>query len=334
MEFSSEKITLFHSEITTFNFLEHPHGGFLISYLPENSSNIVMMQQDQRYSEWSHEIPQNKSNFQQLTEKWNRIEGFSSCFDNKGDLLRFFNVKTNEGQVKLYSTASYSYGKHWDSLKEMTDEFQSWKIVTQPLKIKTGINIGQIVLSIEDPRVKRAMTVFTKDNGRSWNFSLFVEPPEIEEEPENFHKNGTLSPVTIELKNNQLKMYCRTLDPSRLTESMSFDMGSTWTTPVSTSVPDFSKKDAFTAYCVPNIEGTQKNILILGATGRENQLTPTLWYSKDEGKTFEVVWKSHSLESNPIKHSIIYLDKEKIIHWLFVISDNRIYHYWTLLSSI
>lgn len=334
MDFSSEKITLQHGEINTFHFLEHPHGGFLLSYLPKNSPNIFMMQQEQNKSEWKFQIPQNESNFQQLAESWSKIEGFSSCFDNKGDLLRFFNTKTHEGQVKLFSTSSHSYGKQWNSPKELTDELQSWKIDSSPIKIKAGLNVGQILLSVENPQLKRAMTIFTKDNGNTWNFSLFVEPQDFEEETNDVQENGSFSPVTLELKENNLKMYCRILDKPGVLESMSYDMGSTWSVPISTNLEEISKEGAFSAYCVSDLDRNIKQILMLGTLEDENQLTPTLWHSKDEGKTFEIIWKSPISESVPLKHCLIFLDKEKYIHWLFNSTRNIIRHYWTHVSNI
>ncbi len=289
MDFSFEKITLQSKAIISFNLLQHPHGGLLLSYLPNSGTNILILKKDiSEDAKWVSEMDQNNSDFQQEVNQYGKIEAFTQCFDNKGDLTQFFNVKNAEGDYQLYLTSSFSYGKKWNPCRNITENFQSWKIASSPIILNTGMHAGQIVLAVEHTSLQRALAIFSKDNGKSWNFSLFIEPHDL---VDNFHEKmevtGTFAPNILESPTAKLYVYCKLIKTPSIAQSASSDLGATWSIPSPITITDFSDEGHFSVTSLNFEDVDASYVALLGTKQKEKKFSPSLWISTNEKKKFQ-----------------------------------------------
>jgi len=327
--FLFEIIELRDSNCTSFKFIEFPHGEWFLSYISENK--IRFMEKKTEKSEWTHEIPQNSTDFDRTLSKYSKIFNISLFFDNKGDLILLYNNQNSENILDLFLLSSLNYGKSWEKEpKLISHDFSSWKLHSNPIILSNGIKIGNILIPVENTLVKRSLVIISDDNGKNWHISLYIEPNEEFEDGKEIL--SSYSPVIIEEKeNDNLRLLCWISNQKSIVNYISSDFGATWYESDKFSTLNIDRKGDFDATRLKNNDGTfSDKIIILGSQNINNKYQITAWVLEDNSSKFNNYWKNDDFYPSPPEFCQIYQDSKGLNHFLYKFEDDIVHHYWQI----
>ena len=331
-EFLFEKIIFRGSTCESFKFIEFPHGEWFLAYISNKKKKIRFMEKMADKSAWNNEIPQNLTDFSKFISKNSHISGISLFFDNKGDLILLYNILNSENLHDLFSISSYNYGKSWEQKPQLiSHDYSSWKLHSNPIIIQKGINIGNILIPVENDLVKRSLVIISDDNGKNWHISLYIEPDEDfdnvnEEELEIL---GSYSPVIMEEKNDNLRILCWISNQDSIVSYLSSDFGATWHESDRFSWLNIDKEGSFDATRLKNNDGSfSEKMIILGSQKINIKYQIFAWVLEDNSPELQIFWKNDDFYQSPPKYCQIYQDSKGLIHFLYMVRGDFVYHYW------
>ena len=327
-EFLFEKIILRGSNCDSFKLIEFPHGEWFLSYISDNKKKIRFMEKKSEISEWTHEIPQNSTDFDRALNKYSNISNISLFFDNRGDLILLFNNQNSDNIFDLFLLSSHNYGKNWEKEpKLISHDFSSWKLHSNPIILSKGIKFGNILIPVENTLVKRSLVIISDDNGKNWHLSLYIDPDEEFEERKEIL--GSYSPVILEEKNDNLRLLCWISNQKSITSYNSSDFGSTWYESDRFSQLNIDRKGDFDATRLKNNDGSfSDKIIILGSQKINEKFQITAWILEDNSPEFNIFWKNDELYPFTPEYCQIYQDSKGLNNFLYKFKDNVVHHIW------
>ena len=152
----------------------------------------------------------------------------------------------------------------------------------QAIKLRNGDKNGRIVLgAIQKYNVddKCPVAVWSDDNGASWQHG--------EGFPDFTDHRGMSEPAVVELSTGELMMITRDGNKMARSYSISRDYGQTWG-PIQEAA-DLPAPGCFGSLCSTTVEirGRQKHMLLFASPANSNRRKGTIYYSLDDGKTWE-----------------------------------------------
>ena len=332
VRYKFEIIELRDFDSKTFKFIEFPHREWFIAYGSANHKNINFLEKKTANSSWSIEIPQNDTDFFELTKIDLNITDIALFFDNKGDLILLYNNLNSQNNHELFKVSSFSYGKKWDGPNVISHEFSSWKLHSNPILIQKGIKIGTFVVPVENEIVKRSFVIISEDNGKNWHISLYIEPnDELDHDYTDEKILGSYSPVVIEGYNDDLILFCKISGENIIQSFISYDYGMTWFKSEQFPIFQIENQGDFDAIRLRNNENHEslsENILILGSIKIEEKYQIIAKNFDLKSLELKEVWKYPTLYSSPPRSCQCFQDSSGMIHLLYNFGENKIYHYW------
>ncbi|MHA1648496.1 MAG: sialidase family protein [Promethearchaeota archaeon] len=358
ISFLHEEIKLENENLYQFKFVQLPNGDWLLQFISRNANKFQFMKKRHESNGWNLDIPHNlhyKNNHKNKTinnndtesdvksdaESGEKIKDFTLFYDNKGDLICLFNVSSEDNPYYLYQTISSNYGKNWSTPINISQEFESWRIHSSPILLKNISHLGNFIVPVENPLLNRTLILLSKNNAKSWHFSLFVEPPEDEKEEKALSDNemisGTHSPIIFEGENEKIVMLCRSVDHTKFYRSESNDLGMTWSESEEQFIADFAPKGAIDGLKLNKSKKNDEkaavspsNFVILGSVHDENKSGHymQLWKSADEGYIFNKIWQSSEKLNEPCPNCQVYQDNQDCVHLLYKTPQGNIHHNW------
>ncbi|MHA1888831.1 MAG: sialidase family protein [Promethearchaeota archaeon] len=306
-----------------------PHGQLLLSFLPKTASKIEFIIKNTAEQDWK------KQNYYfEAIEKKEGIKSFPitnyyHIIDNRGDLLLIFAGKIKTDKNALFSSISHNYGKTWEQIQLISPENESWIPTGRISILEKGFHAGKLVIPIFHPDMKRVLALSSDDNGKHWNFSLFVEPNEEEEYSDqslHYQLPGTKNGKIIELQSGEIWCICQNNQDSEILISKSTDVGHTWSE--ASTIKDFPA-DFQSDYDILNIpiKDSQKDrILIVGNVriGSEYQLR--LWQMNNNDQGFSLLWNSPEKFSHPLKFLNFIHENSHLLHIGFLTPEKEVVH--------
>lgn len=241
-------IRLPHHVTNQFRAVLLPHKRLFISYWSDPPQNMIHLsyQLEQQQVQQPKEITSNWTN--QIQKQFSKlsIRNISIMMDNKGDLIQFLSIISENQLLVLYSE-SPRYGKDWSPFIRLNSTEQYWEIKNRGIILEYGQNLGRIIVPVYDLISNRIFMLFSQNNGRSWSSSLFIEPSlekldnfdevhgyqladlldQVKNQSNILHP-GTYDPLVLEGPEGQLLCICRQSGERDLYYTKSFDSGETW----------------------------------------------------------------------------------------------------------
>ncbi len=343
--------TLTHHEIQQFDrfssliiqVLELPRDELLLCYLDRQASIPRFFLWSQEKPQWTIENQQNESNFTTILPSHARIEATFFGFDNKGDLLLFFNQCNKEKNWDLFLLESSNYAKSWSTLRQISPEFQSWRVISPPFILQYGTLLGHLLLPVEDEMTQRKLLLISENNGSTWAPSFYLdiedEQGEKEEQYDTLSQpslNTVQNPIEIlriiDLPSGEIVLYHTRRNMGGLWQQISRDGGYTWQSPeqLKISPPILSNlMDVITDSTEPNqpkayLMGTFQNKMIrqLGVWSRE--------YQEEE---FRLIWNSSELGVSLVDWCQLLMDYQGNFH-IFYQTGSTLHHFWDSLQKM
>lgn len=310
-----------------------PHGQYLVSFLPENAVKIEFIIKDAGQPEWQKVKYFFDANQMEETKIKYPISNYYHIIDNRGDLLLIFTKNITSNQYILFSAISHNYGKNWENTKQISPEHESWYPTGNILTLEKGFHAGNLVVPVFHSHINRMFTIFSNNNGKNWNFSLFIEPDgdEIEDFSEYGDEgaegtSGTKNGKIIELSTEILVCFCINTQNSHVIMSHSSDVGHTWS---DSQVIENFPIDLHYHYDIINIldKDNNKNQIILGGNIKSgDKFQAGLWKMNFQDQKFLLLWKSSKEYSKPLEFFSLTHENNELLHLMYLCPDINLVH--------
>ncbi|MHA1674539.1 MAG: sialidase family protein [Promethearchaeota archaeon] len=322
------------STIANFQLQVLPHGQHQISFSQNNQPRIQFLVKEIENNPWKladYEFtlaPDKKSNEDNVQFH------FKNQIDNQGNLILLYSI-FNSGSMNspLYYTSSHNYGKTWINPTQISPEGENWIPSGNLVMLEIGYNVGGLQVPVYNPTVNRMLCLTSKDNGKEWNFSLYVEPFDgiLENLDEGndllFSSVGTKNGHVCELQDGRLFLFCYVQTSKDLHLAISKDVGATWSE--ASPIDNFPGTEMGTFDCLNLLEPDNfaDNLFFLGNQQVENQFQLVLWKYNTIENQFDEVWTHSGLFKNPITQLHLFKEDNYIFHITFLSPEQKIYHY-------
>ncbi len=309
-----------------FHYVITPHHEELLYSFDENPNQILTYIKKPDSSLWNLDDIRSKAISSLLLKRTKcKIHNMVFFYDNKGDLCVLFNIVeiiNNIAYFLILFARSNNYGKIWDDPINITPEWESWEISSKPIILHSLKQVGNILIPIENWHSKRALTVISEDNGKTWNFSLCVEPPDLDEDIDDLDEDGlvsTSSPSVYESENGNIVCIFNYGNDNNVGYSISSDKGITWHPAKDIEINfDSSQKMVFSK-TYQEQHKIPLNVYSLGMISQNSQYQLQLIENNDEFDRNISKWiSSTTFDRVPLWYSL-YMDLFQKIHLLYIV---------------
>ena len=210
---------------------------------------------------------------------------------NKNKIALFYLRKNSEFDCIPVMRVSFDEAETWSEPKKCITDVKGYYVMNNDrvVKLKSGrllLPVAQHTTDNEFSEIGRILCYYSDDNGETW---------ERGNEIKNNKKIVTQEPGVIELKNNEVLLFCRTNDGAQYF-SISDNGGESWSRLSRSNI-----KSPLSPASMERIPGTGDLLLVWNnnyqAVKDGGKRTPlNIAISQNEGKTWERV---KSIESNP-----------------------------------
>jgi hypothetical protein len=346
--FNYEKLQLSQKLADNFQVLELPSEEMLLSYRIDSSQRILSIINNSSFDDpWAEKIPQNSTDGLDSSAFPGNFQDFFYFFDHKGDMAALFNVKLDRGaeiQWAIYLAVSHNYGKKWEFPHRISPDDISIRVMGQPILIEKGSFFGHFVIPVQDTNCCRYLLLFSQDNGKTWNFSLYLEKEDEDsfdlEEPDvlsanksDFEKAGGLFSI-VEGHGGYIHAICRFHYERYLSNSATKDLGTTWSEAQFLSesgLPDFQRL-ALTKVSLAKDADLHK-FLIFGLERGESNPFLSLWVASQPEGSWVKVWQTLVPSNAQVDSCQCAIDTKGKVHLFYNTSKTEIIHLWDDISN-
>lgn len=305
-----------------------PHGDLLIGLLKNNSKEILFIGKQTEKDEWkSLSWRFSLENCKNLNENLT-LDKIAAIIDNVGNFLLLFSTKNDLQEYHLFQTSSHDYGKTWLEPKQISPDFESWTITGQLVMFEIGFQTGFITVPLYNNLVNRNLSIYSENNGKTWNISLFVEPEKIREDnDEDFLSQiGTKEGKLIENIDGSLFLFCQLTNSNSLFLAQSLDRGNTWQGVFELDEFPGDLEGKIDVISLFDLNQKEESIILFGNQKIDDNYHLILWLYNSDDYTFQEIWRSEEKFSTPVKILKISKESNTQFHILYQTSDQSLIH--------
>ncbi|MHA1519274.1 MAG: sialidase family protein [Promethearchaeota archaeon] len=324
------------SSISDFQFQVLPHGQHSFSFSMVGNPKIRFLRKEDEKSPWKLE----NYEFNIPTDNIPNVGKFQIQFrhqiDNQGNLILLYAIIHPNNLVStLYYSSSHDYGKTWANSTKISPDGENWFPSGNLAMLEVGYHLGGLLVPVYNSLVNRLICLITSDNGKIWNFSLYVEPFEEitdkleKENGDEFSSVGTKNGHVCELQDSRLFLFCHVQNSKDLHLAISKDVGATWseTAPIGNFPGILDGAGVFDCLNLLDLENSADNLYFLGNRQVENQFQVVLWKYNTIENQFDEKWAHLDLFKDPITQLYLYKEDNHIFHITFLSAEQKLYHY-------
>ncbi len=346
------------STISNFQFQVLPHGQHIISFSQKNQPKIQFLVKELENNPWKLEEYEFINPLDQISKSPDFCIQFTNQIDNQGHFIILYSLihsntlsdtKSNDisdsisdtVDAPLYYTSSHNYGKSWEKPIQISPEGENWVPSGNVVMLEVGYHIGSFLIPVYNPIGKRLLCITSNDNGKLWNFSLYVEPSEenlndlgeidelekSNEKIDEIASVGTKDGHVCELNDGKLFLFCRVHTSNKIHIAISKDVGATWTE--TKPIENFPGMDvgAFDCLNLLDLENSTDNMFFLGNQQVQNQFRLVLWKYDSVKNQIVEMWAHSDLFHDPITQLHLFKEDNHIFHITFLSPEQKLYHY-------
>ena len=331
--------------IANFQFQVLPHGQYSLSFSQLNQPKIQFLRKEIENTPWKLVDYEFIISPDKIPEKNTFFIQFKQHIDNQGNLILLYAIIHSDILINtldtldtldaletpFYYTSSHNYGKTWSKSTQISPKGETWIPSGNLVMLEVGYHTGGFLIPVYNPLGNRLMCLTSNDNGKIWNFSLYVEPSEDTldqlEETDEFLSIGTKDGHVCELSDGNLFLFCHVHTSNELHVAISKDAGSTWTeTEPIENFPEMGA-GAFDCLSLLELENNTDNLFFLGNKQVGNEFQIVLWtYDTTQNQIVEE-WVHPGLFNTPITQLHLFKEDNHIFHITFLSAEQKLYHY-------